>query len=116
MVKKFEPKEEDYQTVELLTTFGHTQEEICTYLGINNRTLNKYFKKQIEIGRTKTNLSVGKRLYEKAAIDGDVPSMIFWLKTRAGWREKDRENEENQEPVKRVQITVVDKTNYDQDD
>ena len=33
------------------------------------------------------NAAVAGTLYEKAK-QGDTPSMLFWLKTRAGWREK----------------------------
>jgi hypothetical protein len=36
---------------------------------------------------TRANASVGGALFNKAT-KGDTAAMIFWMKTRAGWREK----------------------------
>ena len=56
-------------------------------MGINNDTLKKYYSEELEKGRIEANAAVAGTLYEKAK-QGDTPSMLFWLKTRAGWSEK----------------------------
>jgi DNA transposition AAA+ family ATPase len=56
-------------------------------MGINNNTLTKYYSDELEKGRIEANAAVAGTLYEKAK-QGDTSSMIFWLKTRAQWSEK----------------------------
>ena len=56
-------------------------------LGISDDTLTKYYKPELEKGRIEANAAVAGTLFEKAK-QGDTSSMIFWLKTRAQWSEK----------------------------
>jgi hypothetical protein len=35
---------------------------------------------------------MAKRLFDAGVKDGSVPAMIFWLKTRARWRETDNQS------------------------
>lgn len=46
----------------------------------------KLYKQELITGRTNANVKVGKRLFEKA-MSGDTTALIFWAKTRMGWRE-----------------------------
>lgn len=73
-----------------LSAFGVTHEQMASRLDICVETLNKYYKKELIDGKTKVVEQIAKRLVAKA-IDGDGPSQMFYLKTQAGWREKDRE-------------------------
>ena len=72
-----------------LAGFGTRHEDIATYLGVTRPTLRKHYKEELATGSIKANSAVAKTLY-KLAIDGDSRSCMFWLKTRAGWRETDR--------------------------
>jgi hypothetical protein len=57
-------------------------------MGISNRTLTKYYKHNLSIGREKRTARVAGVAYEMA-ISGESPSMTtFWLKTQAGWSPK----------------------------
>ncbi len=56
-------------------------------LNISHDTLTKYYKVELEKGRIEANAAVAGTLFEKAK-QGDTSSMIFWLKTRAQWSEK----------------------------
>jgi hypothetical protein len=74
------------------------QEHIADYLGINRDTLHEIFKRQPEVyqryktGKSKAIAAVAQSLVKKAR-DGDTASMIFFLKTQAGWRETDKKDE-----------------------
>lgn len=70
-----------------LSIVGTRYEDIALIMGINNDTLKKYYSEELEKGRIEANAAVAGTLYEKAK-QGDTPSMLFWLKTRAGWSEK----------------------------
>ena len=72
-----------------LVGFGIRAEEIADYLGITRPTLDKYYKKELSTGALRANAAIAETLYKKAK-DGDTTACIFWLKTRAGWRETNK--------------------------
>jgi len=65
---------------------GTPQENICAILGISLPTLHKHYRHELDTSRDTANAAIGGALYTKA-MSGDTASMIFWLKTRARWRE-----------------------------
>ena len=70
-----------------LSKVGTRYEDIALVLGISHDTLTKYYKNELEKGRIEANAVIAGTLYEKAK-QGDTASMMFWLKTRAQWSEK----------------------------
>lgn len=86
MRKAHEPTDETCARVESLAAAGIRNEDIALYLGITRPTLNKYYKEELKIGNIKANAAVAQTLYRQA-IEGNTTAAIFWLKTRAGWRE-----------------------------
>jgi hypothetical protein len=90
----FEVTEANRDLVLAMTVNGVTAEEVAETLGISPPTLLKYFREELEHGRRNANAKVARSLYRRAikAEDGDkaaVTAAIFWLKTRAHWRETD---------------------------
>jgi hypothetical protein len=55
---------------------------------ISPLTLSKHFARELEEGRYEANAKVAKSLFKQATDGENVTAMIFWLKTRAGWREQ----------------------------
>jgi hypothetical protein len=82
-----EPSKESRQLVKLHATIGTTQAVIADILGIDVKTLTKYYRTELDQALAQANASVGGALFNKAK-GGDTTAMIFWMKTRAGWREK----------------------------
>ena len=80
------PTDETRARVESLSAAGTRYEDIAAYLGITRATLDKYYKDELKIGTIKANAAIANTLY-KQALDGNTTAAIFWLKTRAGWRE-----------------------------
>lgn len=85
------PTDKTRAEVAALASFGNIQEEIATYLGICVDTLAKYYRKELDTAVIKANATVARALYNKAVAQDDLSAQIFWLKTRAKWREKDNE-------------------------
>ena len=83
--------EEDIIQVESLASVL-SSEQIADYFGICRATFYEIMKNNPEVsgrykkGRAKAIGSVAKSLLTKAQ-SGDTPSMIFYLKTQAGWKE-----------------------------
>ena len=72
-----------------LSALGLRNEDICAMINTSIPTLLKHYEKEIREGRIKANAKIAQTLYKKA-IDGDTACLIFWAKTRMGWREVDR--------------------------
>lgn len=86
----FRPTEEQRKQVETLTAFGVQQDEIAALIGISPTTLRKHFRRELDVGATKANAKVAQSLFNQA-IGGNVTAAIFWLKTRARWKEPAQE-------------------------
>ena len=93
---KTKPKIElDLAKVEELAGLGLTREQIALSLGVSYSTLNRRAKESEEIetamrrGRALANIKVAGELM-KAIEAGNVTAIIFYLKTRAGWTEKQK--------------------------
>jgi len=81
------PTEATRQTVQLHTMVGTIQEDVARVLGIDAKTLRKYYRDELDLSKAKSNATIGGALFNKAK-GGDTSAMIFWMKTQAGWREK----------------------------
>lgn len=90
-----------------------SKEQIADYFGIDRNTLNAIMDRQPEVfqrykkGKSKAVRAVGTKLLQKA-MEGDLTSMIFYLKTQAGWS-----TEKRPEPIElpAINISLTDATN-----
>ena len=85
----FIPTEDQKFLVTMMSSTGIPHERQAKAIGVNSKTLRKYFKKELQVGRNRAHAEIAGALY-KRAIDGNVPAQIFYLKTQAGWREAQR--------------------------
>tara|TARA_R100001463_G_scaffold64861_4_gene118032 strand:- start:8007 stop:8480 length:474 start_codon:yes stop_codon:yes gene_type:complete len=91
---KFEITDEVLLNVENLMTKGLTKEQAAGMLGVSVSTFmlhqseNSEFSDAIKRGQARGIDAVTNALFEKATIDRDNTAMIFFLKNRAGWVDK----------------------------
>ena len=79
--------DEDAKTVEALAIAGVKQSLIADIVKISEPTLRKNFRKELDTSKARANAIISQALFKKAK-DGNVVAQIFWLKTQAGWKEK----------------------------
>jgi hypothetical protein len=72
--------------VEAMAAYGIPEADIAGVLGVDPKTLRKHYREELDFGETKANAQVAGFLFN-AARNGNVTAQIFWLKTRARWRE-----------------------------
>jgi len=80
------PTADTRNRVYILSTVGTRHEDIATVLSISHDTLVKYYKEELDKGRIEANASVAETLFKQAK-EGNTTAMIFWLKSRAKWKE-----------------------------
>lgn len=82
----------DLKKVEEFAQVCDSEEEIALALGVSYATLRRrkgdseQFAQAIKRGKAKANIFVGGKLMQKIKA-GDTSSIIFYLKTRCGWKE-----------------------------
>ena len=80
------PNGDTRNKVYTLSTVGTRHEDIASVLSISHDTLVKYYKEELDKGRIEANASVAETLFKQAK-EGNTTAMIFWLKSRAKWKE-----------------------------
>jgi hypothetical protein len=88
-----EPTAESRQSVKLYAGIGLPHKMIATLLGLgSDNTLRKHYAAELDVGEAEATAKVARCLFLRAVGNdgkgGDLGAMIFWLKARAGWREK----------------------------
>lgn len=96
-----EPTDKIRAEVTALKSYGIPVKEIASYIGIDDKTMYKYYRQELDESTIRANAAVGKFLYEAASGRAMASSgasysdclrgSMFWAKTRMGWRENDRE-------------------------
>ena len=85
-----QPDPSHRKQVEAMAAYGIPESDIARVLGIDPKTLRKHYRDELDLGATKANAQVAGYLFT-AAKGGNVSAQIFWLKTRARWREAPHE-------------------------
>lgn len=91
-----QPTEKTRAEIIALRSYGVPIKEVAAYIGIDDKTLYKYYREELENSATKANANVGKFLYQAASgqalatgasYSDCVRAAMFWAKTRMGWKE-----------------------------
>lgn len=100
------PTDESRQRVREHVLVGTPQEVIGELLGISQVTLRKHYGDVIKEALPEANRKIAGKLWAKA-YEGDTASQIFWLKTRAGFKERSELAVGGMEGAPPMQIKVV---------
>jgi len=87
--KAFVPTADQRKQVDAMAGYGVPEDAIAKVIGIHAETLRKHFRHELDTAHVRANSAVAQSLYQKAVGNGPqaVTACIFWLKTRARWKE-----------------------------
>ena len=71
-----------------MSGLGLPQEQIALLLEIDPKTLRKHLRNELDRGMAEANVKIAQSLFNMATVGNNVAAAIFWMKARAGWREK----------------------------
>lgn len=86
--KPYEPSEQSRKQVETMAGLGVSNQDIATILDIDETTLYKYYKRELDTSAIAANARVAQAAYHKA-MSGDPQMLKYWLNCRARWSEKE---------------------------
>ena len=110
---KFEITDDIMKKAEDYAAKGLTIDQIAAVLGISDATIyerqQEYpdFYDALKRGRATGIANVTNALYEKATVDKDLGAQVFYLKNRAGWRDR-HEVETTVETKHVIDLTGID--------
>jgi len=111
--KPHDPTQATREVVKLHALVGTRQEVIADILEIDEKTLRKYYREELDQSLSRANAAIGGALFNKAK-SGDTSAIIFWLKTRDGFREKqDIDVTSNGETIGKIERVIIDPSNKD---
>jgi hypothetical protein len=85
---------------------------IAERLGVDAKTLRKHYREELDNGLESANAMVAQSLFKTATSgtgSGAVTAAIFWLKTRAGWREVQRVEHGVEDTLRALLRDIADK-------
>ncbi len=87
----FKPTDEERKLVESMVAVGIPHEGIALVLrdGIDDKTLRKHFRLELDTAKIKANAKVGGSIF-RAALSGNMSAASLWAKTQMGWKETER--------------------------
>jgi hypothetical protein len=107
-MQEHKPTEEFRKMVESTSGLGLPHEQIGILVGIDDKTLRKYYRHELDMGKAKANGQIAKTLYSKA-VGGDTTSLIWWTKSQMRWSEtvKNELTGADGEALQGIQVTFV---------
>jgi hypothetical protein len=106
MTEKHQPTAKSRKQIEEMAGYGLPHEQIGAIIGIDDKTLRKYYRADLDRGKATANAAVAKSLFQKATEDKDTTAMIWWTKSQMGWSDKPKESEEEAQPLN-ITFTVA---------
>jgi hypothetical protein len=85
--KAFAVDEAVRERVRYLAGVGVRQDDIARIIGCAAKTMRKRLREELDRGVAEANATISGSLFA-AAKAGNITAQIFWLKTRAQWRER----------------------------
>jgi hypothetical protein len=106
--RSHKPDPASRRQIEALAGYGIPELDIAGVIEIDPKTLRKHYRRELDHGHVEANAKVAENLYRKATGEGReaVVAAIFWLKTRAGWKETNVH--ELNGPPPRIEISWAD--------
>jgi hypothetical protein len=103
------PTDEQRRLVESTSGLGLPHEQIAMLVDIDDKTLRKHYRRELDMGKAKANSQIAKTLYQKATA-GDTTSLIWWTKAQMRWCETVKQEltgADGETLIPSIQVTFV---------
>ena len=90
MSLEHKPSDEQRKLVETSAGLGLPHEQIGALVGIDDKTLRKHYRQELDVGKAKASAQIAKTLFSKAQ-GGDTTALIWWTKAQMRWAETQKQ-------------------------
>lgn len=87
-VREFSATGDQRRIVRVMSGYGIPPEQVALLLEIHPLTLRQHFRRELDSGPVEATAKVGQTLFQMATCGNNTAASIFWMKARAGWRER----------------------------
>jgi hypothetical protein len=84
------PTDQQRATVKAMSAYGIPQEQVARVLDIDSKTLRLHYRDELDLGVIEANAKVAETLFKQGTRDGNTAALIWWTKSRMGWKETQR--------------------------
>jgi hypothetical protein len=91
---KHQPTDKTRQMVQVLKANGNTHKVIAMVMGIDEKTMMKHYRSELDNGFDQVKSMVGAALV-KASLGGNIGAIRYWLACRGGPEWKQRASDED---------------------
>lgn len=84
----FRPTAHQAREVSVMSCMGLEPKDIALVLNIELKLLNLYYSKELKVSKSLANVAVARVALRMAMSGASADMTKFWLKTQAGWQEK----------------------------
>jgi hypothetical protein len=85
------PTRASRRLIKRMVSAGLTQTSIASITGLSVDSLAKHYRHELDTGLDESIALMERSLYRRG-LQGDTTAALFWLKARAGWRDRDAMN------------------------
>lgn len=86
----YEFTDADRKKVKAMSAYGIPQDQIARMFDIHVQTLRQHFRDELDLGVVEANAKVAESLFNQGVREGNTAALIWWTKSRMGWRETQR--------------------------
>lgn len=102
----WQPSPKEKEQIRNLALAGAPLKVIAKIIGKTDKTITKHCRDILELANAEVNGMVVGQLLKKI-MKGDTVSILFWCKTRMGWRENSQINLEAGEQLKPLLLNLA---------
>jgi hypothetical protein len=85
-----EPTVKSRATVKAMSAYGIPHVQIARVLDIHEQTLRLHYRDELDLGVIEANSKIAETLFNQGVRDGNTAALIWWTKSRMGWKETQR--------------------------
>jgi hypothetical protein len=92
--------------VEAWVRAGLQPPDIAILLNVSRQTIDRHFKRELQVARIKVKAAIGASLTQKA-LRGNLTAQIFWLRTQAKWNVRVEHTGADGGPIKTFDLSQL---------
>jgi hypothetical protein len=113
MTAEYEPTADQRALVESASAFGITQAEIANQLGVDEKTLRKHFRVELNSGKFKVDMTAGNTVVELMKSRDErvrLAAVKYYTARRMGWKETNVNEQVGKDggPIETKDVSAID--------